>query len=190
MHWCLLNKFSTSALIPFYHQYSICIESVFNLHWILQHKLPHGLSCAAFIIFSKKFIDINFSLQPLSETEGSISYFAAKNQGKTGLGLNLSDMSSNFGSPWRTSRADFSQYSEMYRPLYVHLSSKSALTVILNISEWYKSGYRTLKVIWKSQVVAKLMNVPYEQRYFWKEDDILFSKVMCKCLNYLSAVFI
>jgi len=124
MHLCSLNKFSTSALTSFHHQYSI-----------LQHKLPHGLSCAAFIIFPKKFTGINSFLQPLSETAGSISCCAAKNQGKKRLGLNLSEISSNFGSPWRASRADFSQYSEMYRPLYVHLSTKSALTVILNISD-------------------------------------------------------
>lgn len=150
---CFCPHFFLSSLFNLHLQMnSICLEH-------LQHKLPHGLSCATLIMFPQKFIGINFSLQPLCETVGSTSYLSAKNQRKKRLGLNLSEMSSNFGSPWMTSRADNLQYSEIYRPSYVHFTSKSALTVILNISDWYKSSYGTLKVIWKSQV--KLMNIQY-----------------------------
>lgn len=69
-HWI------NSTLLP-----HIFLSSGHSLHWILQHKLPHGLSCATLITFPQKFIDINLSLQHLPEALGGIS-FAAKNQGK------------------------------------------------------------------------------------------------------------
>lgn len=148
---------------------------------------PHH---ATLIMFPQEFIDINFSLQPLSNTVGSTSYLAAKDLRKERIGLNLSEMSSNFGSPWMTSRADNLQYSEIYRPSYVLFKQIS-----FDCNTEY---FRLIQIqLQNPQSNMKKSGSGQTNEYsiftmvFWgKEDIITLTKVMSKPLNFFSAVFI